>query len=70
MLLTSRENLLLGKLFIFEKLPAFWKIIEWIEKTVRTKATSKWVSLCPKYLVKFHQVLGLFSAVLAITPSF
>jgi hypothetical protein len=54
MLLTSRKNLLLGKLIIFEKLPAFWKLMEWIEKTLRTKAASKWVSLCPKYLVKFH----------------
>jgi hypothetical protein len=60
MLLTNRKNLLLGKLIIFEKLLVFWKLMEWIEKTLRTKASSKWVSLCPKYLVKFHQVLGLF----------
>ena len=52
MLLMRRKNLLLGKLIIFEKLPAFWKLMEWIEKTLHTKAASKWVSLCPKYLVK------------------
>jgi hypothetical protein len=70
MLLMSQENLLLGKLFIFEKLPTFWKLIKWIEKTVRTKATSKWVSLCPKYLSEISLSVGPFSAVLAITPSF
>jgi hypothetical protein len=41
MLLTSRRNLLLGKFIIFEKIPAFWKLIEWIEKTLCTKAASK-----------------------------
>jgi uncharacterized membrane protein len=54
MLLTSRENLILGKIIILENLPAFWKLLEWIEKTLRTKAASKRVSLCPKYLAKFH----------------
>ncbi len=54
MLLMSRKNLLLGKILIFEKLPAFRKLMEWIEKTLCTKAASKWVSLCPKCLVKFH----------------
>jgi hypothetical protein len=54
MLLTSRKNLLLGKLINFEKLPAFWKLMEWIEKTLRTKVASKWVSFGPKYLVKFY----------------
>jgi hypothetical protein len=53
---TSRKNLLLDKLLIFEKLLSFWKLMEWIEKTLRTKAASKWVSLCPKYLVNFTKV--------------
>ena len=52
MLLTSRDNQLLGKLIIFEKLLAFWTLMEWIEKTLHIKAASKWVSFCPKYLVK------------------
>jgi hypothetical protein len=55
-LLTSRDNQLLGKLIIFETLPAFWKLMKWIEKTLRTKAALKWVSFCPKHLVKFYQV--------------
>jgi hypothetical protein len=41
MLLMNRKNLLLGKLLIFEKLLAFWKLMEWIEKTLRTKTVSK-----------------------------
>ena len=53
-LLTSRDNQLLGKLIIFETLLAFWKLIKWIEKTLCTKAALKWVSFCPKHLVKFY----------------
>jgi hypothetical protein len=54
MLLTSRDNQLLGKLIIFEKLPTFWKLMEWIEKTLRTNVALKLVSFCPKHLVKFY----------------
>jgi hypothetical protein len=60
MLLTKRDNQILGKLVIFEKLPTFWKLMEWIEKILRAKAASKWLSFCPKHLVKFYQVLGHF----------
>ncbi len=40
MLLMSQDNQLLGKLIIFENLPAFWKLMEWIEKAFRAKAAS------------------------------
>ena len=52
--LDDSSQQLLGKLIIFEKLPTLWKLMDWIEKTLRTKVASKWVSFCPKYLVKFH----------------
>ena len=60
MLLANRDNQLLGKLIILENLPAFWKLLEWIEKILRAKAALKWVSFCPKHSVKFYQVLGHF----------
>jgi hypothetical protein len=54
MLLTSRKNLLSGKLLVFENLPDLWKLMEQIEMTLCTKTASKWVSLCQKYLAKFN----------------
>ena len=54
MLLMSQDNQFLDKLIVFKKRPALWKLMEWIEKTLRTKAALKWVSFCPKYLVKFY----------------
>ena len=69
MLLMSQENQLLGKLINFKKLPAFWKLMEWIEKTLRTKAASKWVSFCPKMLSEILLSVAPFFKVSAITSS-
>jgi hypothetical protein len=54
MLLTNRDNQLLGNLTIFEKLLAFWNFMVWIKKILRAKAASKWVFFCLKHLVKFY----------------
>ena len=69
MLLMSQENQLLGKLINFKKLPAFWKLMEWIEKTLRTKVASKWVSFCPKMLSEILLSVAPFFKVSAITSS-
>ena len=39
-------------LVIFEKLPAFWKLMVWIRKILRAKEASKWVFFYLKHLVK------------------
>ena len=70
MLLTSRENLFLGKLFIFEKIPTFWKLMEQIKKTLNTKSSFKMGLFRSKILSEISPSFGHFSTVLAITPSF
>ena len=54
MLLTNRDNQLLGNLVIFEKLLAFWNFMVWIRKILRAKAASKWVFFYLKHFVKFY----------------
>ena len=53
-LLTNQKNLVIVEVSLFKKAQAFQKLMVRVGKTLCTKAASKWVSLCPKYLVKFH----------------
>ena len=54
MILTSRKNLLLGKLLIFKNLLAFLETHGVNDKTLRIKAASKMDFFMSKILRKFH----------------
>jgi hypothetical protein len=59
-LLMNRDNQVVGNFALFENLLAFWTTVVRIRNILCSKAASKWVFFCRKYLVKFYLVSGRF----------